>query len=455
MATSSTSSTSALSGFNGQSQFASDLQNVITRAVDIAQLPITQLQNEESTLTNQQSELQTLGNDFEAVQSAIDSINSATGTGSYTATVSNTSAATATIGSNALPGTYAIDVTSLGTQTNTISNSSLPAVTDPTTGNISTSSAYTLTVDGKTYSLTPSGSSLNSLVTAINASGANVQATVVNVGGSTSPNYELSVQSTNYAPDTIQLNDGSQNLLTTLSTGSYVTYTVNGQPTTPINSSTRNLSISTGLTVDALQTGSFNVTVAAGTSSLSTALTSFATAYNAAVDELTKNRGQNGGALAGQSIVSELSSALQSLGGYVTSTSGTVNSLSDLGLTFDDNGHLNFDASTLSAASLTDVNTFLGSETTGGFLETAYNTLTALTDSTTGSISLASQAIGSSVTSLTSQISTKQDQVTQLQNSLTQQMAEADATISALESQVTEITNLFLAETQASKNLNG
>jgi flagellar hook-associated protein 2 len=195
--------------------------------------------------------------------------------------------------------------------------------------------------------------------------------------------------------------------------------------------------------------------VAAGTSSLSTALTSFATAYNAAVDELTKNRGQNGGALAGQSIVSELSSALQSLGGYVTSTSGTVNSLSDLGLTFDDNGHLNFDASTLSAASLTDVNTFLGSETTGGFLETAYNTLTALTDSTTGSISLASQAIGSSVTSLTSQISTKQDQVTQLQASLTQQMAQADATISALESQVTEITNLFLAETQASKNLNG
>ena len=66
MATSATNSSSASSStaatnyFNGSSTFAADLNNQISHAVAVATLPITELQNQQTTLTGQQTELQTL-----------------------------------------------------------------------------------------------------------------------------------------------------------------------------------------------------------------------------------------------------------------------------------------------------------------------------------------------------------------------------------------------------------
>jgi flagellar hook-associated protein 2 len=454
----STSATSTTNYFNGESTFATDLNNVISRAVSTATLPITLLQNEQSTLTNQQSEVQTLGSDFEAVQSAIDSLNTAVSASSYSASVDTPSVASATASSGALPGTYALDVSSIGSQTNTISSAGSSAISDPSTQGISTATSYTLSVGSQTYTLSPSGTSLNSLVAAINSSGANVQATVINVGGSASPDYRLSVQGTEYAPDTVQLSDGTNNLLTSLNTGSYVTYQVNGEPATPINSTSRSLSLSTGLTADVTATGTANITVSQSNSAISTALSSFVTAYNAAVDEVTKNRGQGGGALTGDSLISQLESALDAIGSYSSASSGSVSSLADLGITFDENGHLDLDQTTLNSAlssSSADVLSFLGSETGSGFIQSAYSSLTSLTDSTYGSITETGNSIGTSISNLTTEISNKQAQVTQLQTNLTTQMAAADAAISALQGQDTEITDLFSAEQQESKDITG
>ena len=457
MSTSSTTSSAAT--FTGSSAFSSDLQNVITRAVSIASLPMTQMQNEESTLTSQQSELQTFGTNFEAVQSSIDALNTAVGSGSYGATVDNQSVATATLGTGSLPGTYSIDVTNIGSQTNTLSANGLTTVSDPSTANISSSSNYTLTVNGTNYQVADSANSLNGLVAAINSSGANVQATVVNVGGSSSPDYRLSIQGTQYANTTISLTAGSTsggtNLLTTLSSGAPVTYTVNGQ-TTAAQSSSRSLAISTGLTVNVLTTGTANVTVSENSDGISTALSNFVTSFNTAADELTKNRGQNGGALAGNSLVSELSSALRSLTNFSGSTN-TVTSLANLGITYTETGDLQFDSSTFNQAvstSQSDVLNFLGSETSGGFLQTASATLTGLTDPTSGIITDATNSIGTSITNLTTEISNQQAYVTTMQTNLTAQMASADAAISSLEQQVSQITSLFAAETQASQNIN-
>lgn len=451
-------STSSTSTFTGTSTYASDLQSVITRAVGIASLPITQLQNMQNTLAGQQSELQTVGNDFANLQSALSAVNTAAGSGSLATTVDNSSVANATVGSGALAGTYAVTVVSLGAMTNTISDSALPTVADPSSGNISTSSSFTMTVNGTNYTLSPSANNLNSLVAAINASGAPVQATIVNVGGSTSPNYQLSVQGTQYAPTSIQLDDGSGPLLDNLTSGSYVQYQVNGQPSTPATSTSRSLSISTGLTVKALAVGSVNVTVGQNTNGIATALSSFATSYNAAVDALNNNRGQNGGALAGQSVVQQLGNVLHNLTNY-TNSSGSINALTDIGLSFDQNGHLQFDATGFGSAasnSISNVMAFLGS-TSGktGFLNSASQALSQATDPLTGLVTTATNALGTSITNLTHEISTDQDRVTQLQTNLTAQMAAADAAIASLQSQATQITNLFLAETQAQKNITG
>lgn len=428
--------------FTGSSAFSAQLQNVIARAISSASGPMTQLQTQQSNLTGQQSELQTLSGEFQTLQSTVDSINNVVGLGSFSADVDDTSVLTATLGSGAMAGTYSVNVSDIGSQTNTISMNGLTTVTDPGSSNIDASTTYTLTVNGSNYQITDSAGTLNGLAQAINSSGANLQATIVNVGSSSSPDYRLSVQSLNYAPDTVQLNDGTNDLLNTLTTGTNVQYQVNGEPSTPITSNSRSVTISPGLTVNLLQTGSSDVTVSQGVSNVASQLGSFVNAYNAVVDELSKNRGQNGGALAGQSIVYELQSALQDLANY-TAPSGTLSSLSDLGVTFDQNGHLQFDASTFDAASPSDVLSFLGSESGSGFLQSASTTLTGLTDQNTGILPSTTQSIAGEITAIGTQISNDEAQLNQLQTTLTAQMSAADATISSLEQQAYEVTDLF------------
>ncbi|HJU12245.1 MAG TPA: flagellar filament capping protein FliD, partial [Candidatus Binataceae bacterium] len=388
--------------FTGSSAFSAQLANVVTRAVSMASAPLNQLQSQQTTVTNQQKELEALLTDFQSLQTALDSIDSASGLGSFAATVDNESVATASISSGVMAGTYAINVTSIGARTSTISADGLTTVTDPSAGNIDASSSYTLTVNGQAYAITDSTGSLNGLAQAINASGANVQATVINVGSSSSPDYRLSVQSLNYAPDSVQLDDGTNSLLNTLTTGSYVSYQVNGQPSTPINSNSRSVTLSPGLSVNILQTGTATIDVAQDTGAIADKLTSLVNAYNATVDELAKNRGQNGGALSGQSVIFELQSALRNIVGY-GAPSGTITSLAQLGVSFNQSGHLQFDQSAFDEAAPSDVLAFFGSESSGGFLQAASNVLNSVTDPINGLLPEADQAATQRLSTLASQ----------------------------------------------------
>lgn len=428
--------------FNGSSKFSNDFQQILTRAVAIEGLPIQNLQNELSTLQSQQSDMTGLQTTFNSLQSAIQSLGSSAS--SATATSSDTSAVTATATSSALPGTYTIQVTNLGSATTTISNAGSPAVTDPTTGNISSASSFTLTVNGTNTTITPSGNSLDALATAINSANAGVQATVVNVGSNSSADYRLSLTSTHLAADTIQLNDGTNNLLTTISTGAPATYQLDGQNTT-IQSNSDQVTLAPGLTVNMLQTTASPVTITVGQNngSLSNALDGFATAYNAAVDALNAQHGQNAGALAGDGTILSLGQALTSITEYAGGSSGTT-SLADLGLTLDSTtGHLSFDPSVLSGTNSSTIQQFLGGLTSGGFLQFANNTVTSLTDPTSGIIQDSLTSLQTSITNDNNKISTLQDQLTTYQNNLQQQLAAADSTISVLEQQVTYMGNLF------------
>ena len=437
---SSTSST----GFTGSSSYSADLQTAISRAVSFASLPLQLLQNQQNSLTSQQSGIATLSSKFSSLQTALDNINSAVGTGSFSASVSATSVATAFAGAGVRAGSYNLIVLGTGSHTNTISQDGLTRVSDPSSGSISSSSTLTLSVDGTDYQISNSGNTLNSLADAINASSANVQATLVNVGSSSAPDYRLSVQGKKYAATSIQLNDGSTTLLNTLTTGSNVTYQLNGQSNV-ISSDSRTLTLSTGLTVNVLQAGSTDITVAQGSTQTSNALSAFATAYNNIVDELAKSRGKNGGALTGQTLVYTLSTSLRNILD-TTAQSGGIKSLSDLGMSFDDNGHLNFDSSAFSTAassSFSNVLGFLGSESTGGFLKTAKDALAGITDSTTGLLAASNSSISTSLSNLANKISDKTDQISALQTSLTAKMSAADATIASLEQQVSYYTDLF------------
>ena len=451
-----TSTGTTTPGYAGLSNYSQDLQNELNREVALASLPMQQMQNDVNQLNSESSELNTLNSDFLSLQTAIANLGSASQS-FLAASVSDPSVLSATAGTGALPGTYTVQVTQAGTYASAMSSDSvLPTVSDPTSQNIDGATSFVVTVSGATNATATisSVSNLNALVAAINANPAlGLQATVVNVGPSSAPDYRLSLQSASLGATTIEVqavqpdNSLSTNLLTPLTPGTSFEYQVNGEPAQPISSNSGTITLSSGLTVNLLGEGTSTVTVAPSAASLTNALSSFVTAYNNAVDEVGKNIGQSGGALAGQSIVYSLQQSLASLGSYTSSSNG-ITSLSDLGLTFDTSGHLNLDPSVLAGATssqIDNIQSFLGSATGGGFLQFATNLLTSIEDPSTGLLPNQITQTTDSITSENALIAQQQDQINLLQTSLQSEMSSADSSIASLESQLSYYTGLFQA----------
>ncbi len=432
--------------FSGTSKYASDFQQIITRAVNIASLPLHQLNNQKNALTDKATAISSIDAKFTAMGTAITSLQTSITQNLMTPTVSDNTVAKVTIGTGALPGDYKLHVIDPGSQTQTLSSDGLPTVVDPSSTSISTAANFTLTVNGIGTTITPASGSLSDLAKAINTSGAGVQANIVNIGSSSSPDYRLSVQGQKLGGVSIGLSDGTTDLLNTLSTGTLASYQINGLPSSPITSDSRTITLSPGVTVNILKAGDTDISVARTSDAAQTALSSFVTSFNAVIDELDLHRGIGTGALSGDSLVSELSNSLRDIANYKTGGTG-IASLSDLGVTFDKNGHLQFsqtDFSTAVSNNFQGVLDYLGSSTSG-FLQQSTNTMNSLEQGTNG---LLPAAIADFKTQLTHQdqlIIGNQARVDQLQTSLTEQMATADALIASLDSQATLINGIFTA----------
>ncbi len=427
----------------GLSDYSQDLQNEVNSEVAQAELPMQELQSEVTDLQNQTSELGTLSTDFQSLQSSVSALNSAS-QGILSASVSNQNVLSASVSAGALAGTFTVTVTSPGSYSTALSS---VAVSDPTSQGLDSASSYTLTANGVSTTITPAGNTLDDLVAAINANTSDgVQATVVNVGSATSPEYELDLQSTSLGTDPISLTDtgGSTNLVTGTA-GSYAAYSVDNSSSIQASSST--VTLSPGVTVNLLGDGTSTVTVAPSSTTLTNALSNFVTAYNQAVTDLGKNFGQNGGALAGDNIIYTLQQALNSLGNYTTTANG-VTGLSALGITFDpsNNGQLDFDPTVLEGDNSTQLSaaaSFLGNASSSGFLQFATNTLTNIADPTSGLIANETTQDNNTINSDNQLITQEQAQITQLQSNLQSQMSTADAAIASLESQQTFYSSLF------------
>ncbi len=268
---------------------------------------------------------------------------------------------------------------------------------------------------------------------------------------SSAPDYRLSLQSTKLGDLTLQVNDGTNDLMTQQVTGALASYKVNGE-SQAATSDSRTVAIAPGLTLTLLgqsATGvATNVTLAQQSSSISSALSSLVSAYNAAATELNNNRGQSGGALSGNSLVYELSSTLEHLTNYFV-PGANITSLASLGVTMDKTGQMSFDSPVFSSAFTSDpagVSSFLGGAATGGFLQTATDALNGVEDSTTGTITTATNSLQSEITSMNKQISDQQAAVNQLQANLQSQMAAADTAIAGLEQQSSFLNQMFQAE---------
>ena len=137
-------STSSSTLFSGASRYSSDFQQVISRAVRIASLPVTLIQNHKAELIGESAALSSLDAKFASLQSALGSLGSATATsGTYTSAVSDSSIATASLSTGIRTGKYTLTVDDLGDYSRVVSNGT-PAVADPSASNITSDSEVRL-----------------------------------------------------------------------------------------------------------------------------------------------------------------------------------------------------------------------------------------------------------------------------------------------------------------------
>jgi flagellar hook-associated protein 2 len=440
--------------FTGVSKFASSLQQVLARAVGIASLPLSSLQAGLTTLNNRQSALQTLDANFSNLQQSISQLQGTVNSGLLSPSVSNSSVVSATVGAGALAGTYSIEVDNLGSWSTALSNAGSTPVTDPTTQGITNAPSVTLSVGTSTTTITPASSSLQDLVSAINTQAAGqVQATLVNVGSTASPDYRLSLVANKLGANAVGLTDSlGANLISTSTPGVLASYKVDG--TDSITSDSRTVSLSTGLTVSlvgqSVSGQATTISVQNDSSTLASAFSSFVTAYNSAASALSQEHGSGGGPLQGDSIVQSLGGVLSQLGTY---TNGSpANALANFGVTLFSTGQLSFDSAAFTTAANANFSTLvstLGTSTSGGFLQTAANLLSGVEDSATGTLPSEENSVAGQITTQQTLIANEQATVTQLQTNLTAEISKADAAIASLESQVSYVTGLFATYTGA------
>jgi flagellar hook-associated protein 2 len=440
--------------FSGQSTYSTDFQTILTKAAQSDSLQINQLQQQQNTDQAKLTVVQQIGTDFSNLQTAIANLVTAIGSGSLQGTVADPSIASVNVGSGASAGTYTLQVLGLGSTTQTVSADGLATVADPTTQNISSASTFTLTVNGVNTTITPAGTDLQDLVNAINQQNLGVAASIVDVGSQSAPDYRLAVQSTGLANVAIQLSDGTNNtILNTIAPGSPATYQVDGLATT-ISSDTSTITLAPRVTANLLSQSpagqSTTITVQQTATATQTALQQFATAYNAVVTDLSGQHGTNAGPLQGDSILDAAQQVLETITGY--SGSGSVASLSDLGLDLSTTGQMSFNASEFAANGGSDVQAlsqFLGDDSSG-FLGTISDGVSAMIDPTQGLFITEASDFYTSINNLQSQMTDQATLVNQQLQALQAQLSASDATISVLAGQVTYFTDLFFPPSQQS-----
>jgi len=266
-----------------------------------------------------------------------------------------------------------------------------------------------------------------------------VTATVLTTGTGANPDY-LSVTSNSTGSKALQLIDdpvgANTNLLTSSNQGSDAVFKLNGvdvvKASNTINDVVSGATFVIGktTTLDAKVT----LTLATDASQLSGALQDFAAKYNAAVDAVSLQVGKGAGLLNGDFLVRQIQQNLRQVNTF--QGSGSVQSLSDLGVQFGSDGKISFNTSTFNKLTDSQVSaafTFLGSTTTGlGGLSLHF---AQLTDPTTGLIKNQQDSYAATDKRLQGNISDLTARISRLQANLSRQLQAAEALQAQLTSQ--------------------
>lgn len=366
-----------------------DVNSIVSQLMTVEQQPITKLNTKEASYQAKLSAYGSVKGAVSSFQTALQGLNSVSKFNTLKVTSADTSVASASASSIAVAGTYSLEVTSLaqsqrllaagqssstaaiGAATSTtvsfdfgtISGGTLSPVTSQYTGATFTSSAAGI----KTVTIDSSNNSLQGIRDAINAAKIGVTASIVNDGNASTP-YRLVLSSdSNGASGSMKITTSgdasigsllahdpaaTQNMAESV-TATNALFKVNGVSVSKPSNTVSDVIQGVMLTLNKVTSSPINITVARDTAGMKDSINAFAKAYNdlsttlksvSAYDPVAKK----GAALQGDSAVRTLQAQLRNLlSTSITGTTGGLNTLTDVGVSFQKDGSLAVNASKL------------------------------------------------------------------------------------------------------------
>lgn len=425
--------------FSGLSKYSQDFQTILTRQVNIASLPLKNLQNQQTDLLARKALVGNLRSSVSGLGEAVRSLGALGASQGLVASSSNSAKVTATNASATSPVSYTLtDITSIARAASETS-----AVGYATSGatEVSTTGSVQLDIGGVTHTLDLTGRNhLEGLRDAINGvSNSGVTATILNSGSAANPFY-LSISANAAGSTTLRVRDDNgagADLLTSANQGANTEFKLNGVAVS--KKSTFINDVVPGVTFNILGTTtgteSATVTLSSDRSKIKSALQSLVANYNSVSQQVDGQIGPNAGLLSGDFLVRETQDALRALTRY-SSGSGAIQSLGSLGIELDRQGKMTLNAETFDGLSSTQISsafTFLGSEKSGFGALVAK--LDGITDPVTGLAKLQTQRYDASDLRLSNEIADVSERISNMQKSLSARLQAADALLGTLESQ--------------------
>ena len=252
-------------------------------------------------------------------------------------------------------GTYAIEVNSLAQRRQVVSGGYAAATTTIGSGSAITVS---ITVGGTTQEIEVDDPTPQAVVDAVNAAGGSVTARLVDDGsGSNAFKVILSGGLGTDNNFTVSSSDGALSFGSQLTAAADASITIDGLTITRPNNTLDDVLPGLTMTLNAPTSSAESVTVSRDTSGVENAIVSFVDVLNASLDLMDTlgasgiEEGEEAGALNNDSTLRFVESQIKALLLADSSTPGTsLSNLNDLGVTFNREGRMEVDATTLRSA---------------------------------------------------------------------------------------------------------
>lgn len=455
---------------------ALDVPKLVSQLMAVERRPIDKLEEKIASYESKISSWGTLSSLVSSFQSASKALS--TSLSKLAATPGDSSALSASAGSTAVPGSYAVNVSKLAQSQNLIAAgqvSTSAAIGDGTattvTFDFGTISGGTLTdgvYSGATFTPNGGGSAsitidgtnntLEGIRDAINAAALGVTATIVN-DGSGAP-YRLTLTSSSSgASNSIKITtsggdgsigsllgydpEGTQNLTQTQAAQN-AALTVNGIAITSASNTVSEAIQGVTLTLKSTTSTPSSLTVTRDTSAITSAASSFVDAYNALASQI-KSRAVYGsdtktaGSLAGDGTLRVMQEQLRGI--FNTPASGgTLTSLAQVGLSIQKDGSLRLDSSEFEsamAADFADVTNLLSSSTGFATRLEAWAKSTLQVD---GLIDTRTKSLNQRVSTYNDEIDRLENQMTALEKKYMKEYTNLNLLLSSMNSTSTYLT---------------